>query len=101
MVLGGLAVTGSAFLPQSAFLPLLIGAVLVMAVIPIVQSYVCGSGNKMTVLSLALVALTLQNADTTAPAVAVESPYTIHSGALELGGTLTMPRAAAGRCPSW
>jgi len=40
MVLGGLAVTGSAFLPQSAFLPLLIGAVLVMAVIPIVQSYV-------------------------------------------------------------
>jgi len=53
----------------------------------------------MTVLSLALVALTLQNADTTAPAVAVESPYTIHSGALELGGTLTMPRAAAGKVP--
>jgi uncharacterized membrane protein len=40
MVLGGLAVTASAFLPRSAFLPLLIGAVLVMAVIPIVQSYV-------------------------------------------------------------
>ena len=40
MVLGGLAVTTSAFLPQSAFLPLLIGAVLVMAVIPIVQSFV-------------------------------------------------------------
>ena len=40
MVLGGLAVTASAFLPQSAFLPLLIGAVLVMAVIPIVQSYI-------------------------------------------------------------
>ncbi len=53
----------------------------------------------MTVLSLALVALTLQNADTTAPAAAVESPYTIHSGALELGGTLTMPRAAAGKVP--
>src|SRR5258708_28257937 len=53
----------------------------------------------MTVLSLALVALTLQHADTTAPAVAVESPYTIHSGALELGGTLTVPRAAAGDAP--
>src|SRR5437773_7512676 len=46
-----------------------------------------------------LVALTLQNADTTAPAVAVESPYTIHSGALELGGTLTLPRGATGRIP--
>src|SRR6266700_2298861 len=46
-----------------------------------------------------LVALTLQHADTTAPAVAVESPYTIHSGALELGGTLTVPRAAAGKVP--
>ncbi len=53
----------------------------------------------MTVLSLALVALTLQHADTTAPAVAVESPYTIHSGALELGGTLTVPRATAGKVP--
>jgi len=53
----------------------------------------------MTVLSLALIALTLQHADTTAPAVAVESPYTIHSGALELGGTLTVPRAAAGKVP--
>ncbi len=46
-----------------------------------------------------LIALTLQNADTTAPAVAVESPYTIHSGALELGGTLTLPRGATGRIP--
>jgi pimeloyl-ACP methyl ester carboxylesterase len=46
-----------------------------------------------------LVALTLQNADTMAPAVAVESPYTIHSGALELGGTLTLPRGATGRIP--
>src|SRR5258705_167496 len=53
----------------------------------------------MTVLSLALVALTLQHADTTAPAAAVESPYTIHSGALELGGTLTVPRAAAEKVP--
>ncbi len=46
-----------------------------------------------------LVALTRQNADTTAPAVAVESPYTIHSGARELGGTLTLPRGATGRIP--
>src|SRR6058998_1793147 len=53
----------------------------------------------MTILGIALVALTLQNADTTAPAVAVESPYTIHSGALELGGTLTLPRGATGRIP--
>src|SRR5438552_2018242 len=53
----------------------------------------------MTILGIALIALTLQNADTTAPAVAVESPYTIHSGALELGGTLTVPRAAAGKVP--
>jgi pimeloyl-ACP methyl ester carboxylesterase len=53
----------------------------------------------MTVLSLALVALTLQQADTTAPAAALETPYTIHSGALELGGTLTVPRAAAGKVP--
>ena len=46
-----------------------------------------------------LIALTLQNADTTAPAVAVESPYTIRTGALELGGTLTLPRGATGRIP--
>jgi pimeloyl-ACP methyl ester carboxylesterase len=53
----------------------------------------------MTVLSLALVALAVQTADTVPPTVAVESPYTIHSGALELGGTLTVPRAATGRVP--
>jgi pimeloyl-ACP methyl ester carboxylesterase len=53
----------------------------------------------MIVLSLALVALTLQHADTMPPAVAVESPYTIHSAALELGGTLTLPRGATGRVP--
>jgi len=53
----------------------------------------------MNVLGIALVALTLQNADTIPPAVAVESPYTIHSGALELGGTLTLPRGATGRLP--
>ena len=53
----------------------------------------------MTVLSLILVAMSVQTADTIAPAVALESPYTIHSGALELGGTLVMPRGAAGRVP--
>jgi pimeloyl-ACP methyl ester carboxylesterase len=53
----------------------------------------------MTVLSLILVALSVQTADTIAPAVAVESPYTIRSGALELGGTLVMPRGATGRVP--
>ena len=46
-----------------------------------------------------LVALTLQNGDTTPPAAAVESPYTIRSGALELGGTLTVPRGARGPMP--
>src|SRR5436190_8296849 len=54
----------------------------------------------MNVLGIALVALTLQNADTIPPAVAVESPYTIHSGALELGGTLTLPRGATRRIPA-
>ena len=53
----------------------------------------------MTVLSLALVAFSLQTADTIPPAVAAESPYAIHSGALELGGTLTVPRGATGRVP--
>jgi pimeloyl-ACP methyl ester carboxylesterase len=53
----------------------------------------------MTVLSIALVALALQAADTVPPAGAVESPYTIHSGAIELGGTLTVPRGASGRVP--
>ena len=59
----------------------------------------CGSENSMTALSLALVALTVQTADTIAPAVAVESPYTIKSGALELGATLAVPRDAKGRIP--
>jgi uncharacterized membrane protein len=40
MVLGGFAIAASVFLPQGAFLPLLIAAVLMMAVIPIVQSYI-------------------------------------------------------------
>jgi len=38
-------------------------------------------------------------ADTTAPAAAIETPYTIHSGALGLGATLTVPRGATGRVP--
>ena len=53
----------------------------------------------MIALSAVLMALSLQQADTTAPAAVVESPYTIRSAGLELGGTLTMPRAAAGKVP--
>lgn len=52
----------------------------------------------MVVLRL-LAALTLQQADTTAPASAVESPYTIRSSGLELGGTLTVPRGATKPVP--
>ncbi len=40
MVLGGLVVASGAFLPHGAFLPLFVVAILVMAGIPIVQSYV-------------------------------------------------------------
>ena len=40
MVIGGLAVATGAFLPHAALLPLLILTVVVVAVIPIVQSYV-------------------------------------------------------------
>jgi uncharacterized membrane protein len=40
MVIGGLVVASSAILPQGAFLPLFITAIVIMAVIPIVQSYV-------------------------------------------------------------
>ena len=53
----------------------------------------------MVALSVLLVALTLQQADTTAPAAAVEVPYTIYSAGLELGGTLTVPRSVAGKVP--
>lgn len=38
-------------------------------------------------------------ADTTAPAAAIETPYTIRSGALGLGATLTLPRGTAGPVP--
>jgi len=49
----------------------------------------------MIVFSLALAALVAQ-ADTTPPAAAIESPYTIRSGALSLAATLTLPRGVAG-----
>jgi pimeloyl-ACP methyl ester carboxylesterase len=38
-------------------------------------------------------------ADTLPPAAAIETSYTIKSGALGLGGTLTVPRGVAGRVP--
>src|SRR6266436_8270427 len=53
----------------------------------------------MTILPIIIATLTIQVADTMPPAVAVESPYPIHSGALELGGTLTVPRGASGAVP--
>ncbi|HKA59519.1 MAG TPA: SdpI family protein [Gemmatimonadales bacterium] len=40
MVLGGLALASGAFLPGAVLLPLFIGTIVVVAVIPIVQSYV-------------------------------------------------------------
>jgi uncharacterized membrane protein len=40
MVLGGFALVACAFLPTGVFLPLLITAILLMAVVPIVQSYI-------------------------------------------------------------
>jgi len=40
MVIGGFVVAASAFLPHGAFLPLLITAIVIMAVIPTVQSYI-------------------------------------------------------------
>jgi uncharacterized membrane protein len=40
MVIGGLALATGAFLPPAALLPLLIGTVVVVAVFPIVQSYI-------------------------------------------------------------
>jgi uncharacterized protein len=53
----------------------------------------------MIALVRMLMALTLQNADTIPPAAAMESPYAIHSGVLELGGTLTLPRGTTGPVP--
>ena len=40
MVIGGFVVAASAFLPRGAFLPLFIAAILIIAVVPIVQSYI-------------------------------------------------------------
>src|SRR6266700_7500193 len=40
MVVGGFVLAASVFLPQGAFLPLLIAAILIVAVIPDVQSYI-------------------------------------------------------------
>jgi len=40
MVVGGFVLAASVFLPHGAFLPLLIAAILIVAVIPVVQSYV-------------------------------------------------------------
>lgn len=40
MVIGGMLIAACALLPRGAFLPLFVSAILIMAVIPIVQSYV-------------------------------------------------------------
>ncbi len=40
MVVGGFVLAASVFLPQGAFLPLLIAAILFVAVIPVAQSYI-------------------------------------------------------------
>ena len=58
----------------------------------------------MIVLSVALAALAAQEpaaarADTTPPAAAIETPYTIRSGTLGLAGTLTVPRGVTGSVP--
>ncbi len=46
MVVGGLVIAACAFLPHGAFLPLFIAAILIMAVIPIVQSYILWKREK-------------------------------------------------------
>ena len=56
----------------------------------------------MVALSLLLLAAQMPAqpaADTLPSAAVVESPYTVRSAGLELGGTLTMPRSAVGRVP--
>ena len=58
----------------------------------------------MHVLNILLVAVAQTAAlrpmaDTVPPASAVESPYTIRTGALQLHGTLTLPRGAKGPVP--
>jgi uncharacterized membrane protein len=46
MVIGGLVIAACAFLPHGAFLPLFIAAILIMAVIPIAQSYILWKREK-------------------------------------------------------
>jgi len=46
MVVGGLVIASCAFLPHGAFLPLFIAAILIMSVIPIVQSYILWKREK-------------------------------------------------------
>jgi uncharacterized membrane protein len=46
MVIGGLVIAACAFLPHGAFLPLFIAAILIMSVIPIVQSYILWKREK-------------------------------------------------------
>jgi pimeloyl-ACP methyl ester carboxylesterase len=58
-----------------------------------------GTTETMTILNVALLALTMQVADTVPPATVVEMPYTIHSGTFELGGTLALPKQTTGRVP--
>ena len=58
----------------------------------------------MVVFSVILATLVLQapaptRADTTPPAAAIETPYTIRSGTLGLAATLTMPRDVAAPVP--
>jgi pimeloyl-ACP methyl ester carboxylesterase len=58
----------------------------------------------MAILNILLMAMAQtaalgQMADTVPPAAAVESPYTIRSGTLQLHGTLTLPRGAKGPVP--
>jgi pimeloyl-ACP methyl ester carboxylesterase len=53
----------------------------------------------MIILHAALIALSVQMADTVPPAAVVETPYTVRSGTFELGGTLTLPKAVSGPVP--
>jgi len=46
MVVGGLVIAACALLPHGAFLPLFIAAILIMSVIPIVQSYILWKREK-------------------------------------------------------
>jgi len=46
MVLGGLVIAACAFLPPGAFMPLFIAAILIMSMIPIVQSYILWKREK-------------------------------------------------------